>query len=91
MDCGSLVGWAFFGLVVGMIARFFWPGRQPAGCLTTIVLGVAGSVVGGAVTHVLVGGPEDPYHPAGWIMSIVGATLVLWLAGLTSSRGPSDW
>ena len=92
MDCGSLIGWAFFGLLVGAIARFFWPGRQPVGCLTTMVLGVTGSVVGGAITHLLVGSPDNPYEPAGWIMSIIGAVIVLWFAGMMSSpRGPSDW
>jgi uncharacterized membrane protein YeaQ/YmgE (transglycosylase-associated protein family) len=88
MDCASLIAWAIFGLIVGAIAKFFWPGRQPAGCLGTIVLGVAGSVVGGAVTHALVGGADSPYRPAGWIMSVVGAIIVLWFASAMSSRGP---
>jgi len=91
MDCGSLIAWAIFGLIVGAIARFFWPGRVPAGCLGTIVLGVAGSVVGGAVTHLLIGGPANPFHPAGWIMSIVGAMIVLWIAGMMASRGPDEY
>ncbi len=87
MDCGSLVLCGVFGLVVGAIARFLWPGRGPAGCLSTIILGVTGSVVGGAVTHMFIGGPDSPYHPAGWIMSVVGAMIVLWFAGAMSSRG----
>ena len=90
MDCGSLVSWAIFGLIVGAIARFFWPGRQPAGCLGTIVLGVAGSVVGGAVTRVLLGNPDTPFEPAGLLMSIVGAIIVLWAAGMLASRGRFD-
>jgi uncharacterized membrane protein YeaQ/YmgE (transglycosylase-associated protein family) len=88
VDCGSLIGWAIFGLIVGGIAKLIWPGRQPAGCLATIVLGVAGSLVGGAVTTLLVRGADGPYHPSGWIMSIVGAILVLWFASAMSSRGP---
>jgi len=79
--CGALVGWAFFGLIVGAIARFLWPGDQPMGCLGTILLGVAGSLVGGGITYVFVGGPERPYHAASWIMSIIGAILVLWISG----------
>lgn len=90
MDCASLVSWAVFGLIVGAIARFFWPGRQPAGCLGTIVLGVAGSVVGGAVTRVLTGNPDTPFEPAGLLMSIVGAIVVLWVAGVLARRGPYD-
>ncbi len=90
MDCGSLISWAVFGLIVGAIARFFWPGRQPAGCLGTIVLGVVGSLVGGGVTHLLFGDPDVPFAPAGLLMSIVGAILVLWAAGALASRGPYD-
>ena len=74
----SLAGWAVFGLFIGAIARLIWPARQPMGCLGTMLLGVVGSVVGGLITAALRGGP-DPYHPAGYLMSIVGAILVLWL------------
>jgi uncharacterized membrane protein YeaQ/YmgE (transglycosylase-associated protein family) len=81
----SLVGWAIFGLFIGAIARLVWPERQPLGLLRTMLLGVAGSVIGGLITAALRGGPE-PYHPAGWIMSIVGAILVLWLFGGTVGR-----
>jgi uncharacterized membrane protein YeaQ/YmgE (transglycosylase-associated protein family) len=90
INCGAIVAWAVFGLIVGAIARLLWPGRQPAGCLGTIVLGLVGSIVGGFVTNLFVGGPDNPWHPAGWIMSIVGAILVLWIAALfTSDRGES--
>ncbi len=88
MDCGALIGWAIFGLIVGAVAKLIWPGRQPAGCLATIVLGVAGSVIGGVITSLLLREPDRPFHPAGWIMSIVGAILVLWFASAMSSRGP---
>jgi uncharacterized membrane protein YeaQ/YmgE (transglycosylase-associated protein family) len=90
MDCASLLSWALFGLIVGAIARFFWPGRQPAGCLSTIILGVAGSVVGGAISRVLVGNPNTPFEPAGLLMSIVGAIVVLWAAGALARRDPYD-
>ena len=90
MDCGSIISWAVFGLIVGAIARFFWPGRQPAGCLGTIVLGLVGSVAGGGVTHLLVDNPNHPFEPAGLLMSIVGAILVLWAAGALASRSPYE-
>ena len=53
-----------------------------------MILGVAGSVVGGLVTQTLVAGRDGPYHPSGWIMSIVGAVLVLWAYGATIPREP---
>jgi len=86
MGLGTLIGWAVFGLVVGAIARLIWPGRQPIGCLTTMLLGVAGSVVGGMITYALTGGPERQYHPESWVMSIIGAIVVLWIYGATMSR-----
>lgn len=86
MDIGDLIRWAVFGLIVGGMARFIWPGRQPIGCLTTMFLGVAGSMVGGMITYGLTG---DGYQPANWVMSIIGAIVVLWIYGATMSRpGP---
>ncbi len=73
----SFFGWVVFGLFVGAIARLIWPYRQPIGLIRTVLLGVTGSVVGGWVTMALRG--DDPYQPAGYIMSIIGAILVLWV------------
>ncbi|MEX0675581.1 MAG: GlsB/YeaQ/YmgE family stress response membrane protein [Pirellulales bacterium] len=89
MNIAQLVAWAVFGLVVGLVARLIWPGRQPIGCLPTVLLGVSGSMVGGMITYALTGGPERDYHPASWVMSIIGAIVVLWIYGATMSRqGP---
>jgi uncharacterized membrane protein YeaQ/YmgE (transglycosylase-associated protein family) len=51
-----------------------------------MLLGVTGSVVGGMITYGLTGGPERNYHPASWLMSILGAIIVLWIFGATRSR-----
>ena len=83
MPC-SLFGWAVFGLFVGAIARLIWPHRQPIGLIRTMLLGVVGSVVGGLVTTALRG--DDPYHPAGYIMSIVGAIVLLALYRMMTKR-----
>ena len=74
----AILGWCLFGLVAGAIARLLIPGRQPMGILLTIVLGIIGSLVGGFVGYLLMGG-TDPFEPAGWIMSIIGAVVVLGL------------
>jgi uncharacterized membrane protein YeaQ/YmgE (transglycosylase-associated protein family) len=85
MGVTELIGWAVFGLFIGLVARLLWPGPQRAGCLTTMLLGIIGSIVGGMITHLLTGGE---YEPSSYLMSILGAILVLWIAGRVS-RGDS--
>lgn len=74
----SIISWILFGLVVGAIARLLYPGRQDLGLLKTMLLGIAGSFVGGAIAYFLVGG--SLMQASGWIGSIVGAVLVLAIA-----------
>ena len=84
----TLIGWALFGLVVGLIARFLTPGRDAMGCLVTIAIGIAGSFLGGALSMLLRGrsvGDLD-LHPAGFILSVVGAVVLLLLYRLVSKK-----
>lgn len=76
---GAIIAWAFFGLIVGAIARLLVPGRQTMGCLPTMLLGVVGSLAGGLITWLFRGGEPSIYEPAGWIMSIIGAVIVVVL------------
>jgi uncharacterized membrane protein YeaQ/YmgE (transglycosylase-associated protein family) len=72
--------WMFIvGIVVGAIARFIMPGSESLGLLMTGVLGVVGSFVGGFIAR-LFSKPADgsSFHPAGFIMSVVGALIVLY-------------
>ena len=72
--------WMFIvGIIVGLIARFIMPGSEHLGLLMTGVLGVAGSFVGGLITR-LFSKPADGamIHPAGIIMSIIGALILLY-------------
>ena len=78
--CGmAIIGWAIFGLIVGAIARLLIPGRQAMGLFMTMLLGIVGSVAGGMLSWLFVGGPDRPYEPAGWIMSVIGALLVVFI------------
>lgn len=72
----SILGWIIFGAIIGALARLIMPGRDPMGILMTIVLGIAGSVVGGLLLGLIIGGRGT--DPAGWIGSILGALLLLW-------------
>lgn len=74
----SLIGWILFGLVAGAVARALHPGFDSLGMGGTILLGIVGSLVGGAIAYVLRLG-TSPYQPGGWILSIIGAIVLLSL------------
>ena len=73
--------WMFIvGIVVGAIARLIMPGAQHMGIIMTGVLGIVGSFVGGFIARLFTKPPEGaPIHPAGIIMSIIGAVIVLFI------------
>ncbi|QGJ70030.1 Transglycosylase [Planctomycetales bacterium 10988] len=76
----AIIGWILFGLVIGAIARFLVPGRQTMSYLMTTLLGMIGSVAGGVLMYFFSGAPngeEFAFQPSGWLMSIVGAVVVL--------------
>jgi uncharacterized membrane protein YeaQ/YmgE (transglycosylase-associated protein family) len=68
-----------FGLIVGAIARFLMPGRQNMGLLLTMGLGIVGSFVGGFIASLFSSGAGGLANPAGWIMSTLGALVVLFV------------
>ncbi|PWF23239.1 GlsB/YeaQ/YmgE family stress response membrane protein [Corticimicrobacter populi] len=73
------------GFIVGLLARAIMPGEQKMGIVLTVVLGIVGSVVAGFLGGAL--GIYQPGEGAGWIGSIVGALIVLFLVGKFSKRG----
>ena len=81
----AILSWILFGLVVGVIAKLLMPGRDPGGFIITILLGIAGALVGGFVGRAM--GFYGPDQSAGWLMSIVGAIVLLLLYRLAVRRG----
>jgi uncharacterized membrane protein YeaQ/YmgE (transglycosylase-associated protein family) len=75
-----IIWYIIVGFVVGLIARAIVPGAQHFGFLMTTLLGIGGSIVGGLIGR-LFSKPEpgSTFHPAGFIMSIVGAIVVLFI------------
>lgn len=71
----SLIATLVIGLIVGAIAKLLVPGRDPGGWIVTILLGIAGAVVGTWLGRVL--GFYSGGESAGWIASIIGAVLLL--------------
>lgn len=79
----SIIWVLVIGLVVGAIAKLLMPGKDPGGCIITILLGIAGAFVGTWVGRLVTG---NETYAARWIMSIVGAMLLLLLYRLIFRR-----
>jgi uncharacterized membrane protein YeaQ/YmgE (transglycosylase-associated protein family) len=73
----GIVGWILFGLIVGALAKLVMPGRDPGGIIVTMLLGIAGAVAGGYVGRAL--GWYGPNDGAGFLMSLFGAIILLWI------------
>ena len=71
----GILAWILFGLVIGVIAKLLMPGRDPGGFIITILLGIAGAVLGGFIGRAM--GFYGPDEAAGWIVSILGAIILL--------------
>ena len=74
----------FIGLVIGVIAKLLMPGRDPGGCIITMLIGIAGSFVASYLGQKL--GWYQAGEPAGFIASVVGAMLLLLLYRLIAPR-----
>lgn len=71
----SVIGWIFFGLVVGVVAKMLMPGRDPGGFVVTIVIGIVGALLGGFLGRIL--GLYREGDPVGFFMAILGAIVLL--------------
>ncbi|HEX9436701.1 MAG TPA: GlsB/YeaQ/YmgE family stress response membrane protein [Candidatus Limnocylindria bacterium] len=85
MDITTLLIFLVVGLIVGLIARFLVPGPDPMGWVSTMVLGVLGSFVGGTLANLLLAG-QATVQSAGWIGSIIGAVILLLIYRAMSGR-----
>jgi uncharacterized membrane protein YeaQ/YmgE (transglycosylase-associated protein family) len=73
----AILSWIVFGLVIGIIAKLLMPGKDPGGFIVTMLLGIAGALVGGFIGRAM--GFYGPNQGAGWLMSILGAIILLAL------------
>jgi uncharacterized membrane protein YeaQ/YmgE (transglycosylase-associated protein family) len=80
----GVLGWIIFGLIVGAIAKLVMPGRDPGGIIVTMLLGVAGALVGGYLGQAL--GWYRPGESAGFFTSLIGAVLLLWIYRMVVAR-----
>ena len=87
---GTILGLLIIGLIAGFIARAVVAGRQSMGILHTILLGIAGSFVGGFLGRIFFSSGDSLVQPASWIGSIIGAVIVLMLYLLIKGRARTD-
>ena len=80
----GLIYTLIIGLIVGAVAKFFMPGKDPGGWIITILLGIAGAFVGGWLGQTL--GWYQAGEPVGFIVSVLGAMLLLFLYRMFSGR-----
>ena len=80
----GVIGWIVIGLLAGGIAKLIMPGRDPGGCIVTILLGIAGALLAGFLGRAL--GWYGPGEGAGFIAATVGAILILLLYRLVVRR-----
>ena len=80
----ALIGWLLAGIIIGGIAKLIMPGRDPGGLLVTMLIGIVGAILGGALGRGI--GLYGPQQSAGWIMSIVGAIVLLAIYRMIAGR-----
>ena len=66
------------GFIVGLLARFFYPGAIGLGFWMTTLLGIGGSLVGGVIGSLVFKSADGKFHPGGIILSVIGAMILLW-------------
>lgn len=77
---GQVISTIIVGFIVGALARWVYPGPVPMGFIASVLLGIGGSLVGGAIPRLFSGGKAArPFAPAGMIGSILGALLIIFL------------
>ncbi|HKE58705.1 MAG TPA: GlsB/YeaQ/YmgE family stress response membrane protein [Pyrinomonadaceae bacterium] len=82
----SFIWWLIIGLVAGALARLIMPGKDSMGILATMLLGIAGSIVGGLVSWALWGSNGGGFQTGGLLLSILGAILLLFIFRMVRSR-----
>jgi uncharacterized membrane protein YeaQ/YmgE (transglycosylase-associated protein family) len=83
---GILV-WIVFGLIAGWLAKFIMPGRAPGGIIMTILLGIAGAIVGGLIgTYVLNFGDVSAFDLRSMAIAVGGALLLLFVFGMLQKK-----
>jgi len=83
----GIIGWIVLGLLAGALAKALLPGDDPGGIIVTMLIGIAGAIVGGFIASALgIGDLGDFFDIGTWIIAIVGALLLLVAYRAVSGR-----
>jgi uncharacterized membrane protein YeaQ/YmgE (transglycosylase-associated protein family) len=80
----GFLGWILIGLLAGALAKLIMPGKDPGGCIVTILLGIAGALLAGFIGNQV--GWYTQGQAGGFIAATLGAVLILWLYRLLARR-----
>jgi uncharacterized membrane protein YeaQ/YmgE (transglycosylase-associated protein family) len=80
----GIIGWIFFGLIVGIVAKFLTPGRDPGGFIVTALIGIAGALIGGFLGRAI--GLYQENDPVGFVMAVIGSIVLLLLYRMVAGR-----
>lgn len=75
----GIFAWIIFGLIAGVVAKLIMPGKDPGGFIITILLGIAGALVGGFIGSALGFGKVTGFNLGSFVIAVAGAILLLWL------------
>ncbi len=84
MESYGILGWIIIGGIAGGIAKLLMPGKDPGGCIVTILLGVAGALLAGFVGNAL--GWYSQGQAGGFIAAVLGAIVILFIYRLVARR-----
>jgi uncharacterized membrane protein YeaQ/YmgE (transglycosylase-associated protein family) len=84
MESYGILGWIVIGGIAGAIAKLLMPGRDPGGCIITILLGIAGALLAGFIGKSV--GWYSENEGAGFIAAVVGAFVILFIYRLIARR-----
>lgn len=83
----GIIGWIVLGLCAGAIAKLIMPGEDPGGFIVTMLIGIAGAIVGGLIASALNIGDLDEFFDIGtWLIAIGGSLLLLFVYRLIVDR-----
>lgn len=75
----GILSWLLFGLIVGALAKWLMPGKDPGGLFVTILIGIAGAMVGGFLASLIGIGGVSGFNFGSMMIAVAGALLLLWL------------